>query len=218
MAEHPREVALRVDSVSKTFKVHQERASSLKQFIATGGRNRYEEFHALRNVSLDVAVGEAVGIIGHNGSGKSTLLKCMAKILTPNSGSIVINKRMAALLELGAGFHPELSGSRQRVPQRRDPRHGPQGDRAALRRDRRVLRSRAVHRRTGQDLLVGHVRAPRVRGGDQRRSRAAADRRDPGGRRRDVPAEVHGEVRPVPRRRPHARPGHPRHEQRPQLL
>ena len=110
VADHPRPIALRVDSVSKTFKVHQERASSLKQFIATGGRNRYEEFHALRDVSLDVAEGEAVGIIGHNGSGKSTLLKCMAKILTPNSGSTIINKRMAALLELGAGFHPELSG------------------------------------------------------------------------------------------------------------
>ncbi|MFK7919966.1 MAG: ABC transporter ATP-binding protein [Ilumatobacter sp.] len=105
-----REVALSVDSVSKTFKVHRERASSLKQYIATGGRNRYEVFHALRNVSLDVAVGEAVGIIGHNGSGKSTLLKCMAKILTPTEGEIAINKRMAALLELGAGFHPELSG------------------------------------------------------------------------------------------------------------
>jgi ABC-2 type transport system ATP-binding protein len=101
---------LRVDSVTKTFKVHHERATSLKQYIASGGRNRYEEFEALRSVSLEVAVGEAVGIIGHNGSGKSTLLKCMAKILTPNAGSIQINKRMAALLELGAGFHPELSG------------------------------------------------------------------------------------------------------------
>ena len=110
MADPHREIALRVDAVSKTFKVHQERASSLKQFVATGGRTRFEEFHALRNVSLDVAVGEAVGIIGHNGSGKSTLLKCMAKILTPNAGEIIINKRMAALLELGAGFHPELSG------------------------------------------------------------------------------------------------------------
>ena len=110
MADPSRGIALRVDSVSKTFKVHQERASSLKQYIATGGRNRYEEFHALRNVSLDVSVGEAVGIIGHNGSGKSTLLKCMAKILVPNEGEIIINKRMAALLELGAGFHPELSG------------------------------------------------------------------------------------------------------------
>ncbi len=110
IADPNREIALRVDSVSKTFRVHQERASSLKQYIATGGRNRFEEFHALRNVSLDVAVGEAVGIIGHNGSGKSTLLKCMAKILQPNDGRIIINKRMAALLELGAGFHPELSG------------------------------------------------------------------------------------------------------------
>jgi lipopolysaccharide transport system ATP-binding protein len=110
MADPDREVALSVESVSKTFKIHQERASSLKQFIATGGRNRFEEFHALRDVSFDVSVGEAVGIIGHNGSGKSTLLKCMAKILTPNGGKVVINKRMAALLELGAGFHPELSG------------------------------------------------------------------------------------------------------------
>lgn len=104
------ENALSVVSVTKTFRIHQERANSLKQFIATGGRNRYEEFEALKNVSLDVAVGEAVGIIGHNGSGKSTLLKCMARILTPNEGTITINKRMAALLELGAGFHPELSG------------------------------------------------------------------------------------------------------------
>ncbi|WP_051062898.1 ABC transporter ATP-binding protein [Ilumatobacter nonamiensis] len=103
-------IALRVDDVTKTFKVYDERATSLKQFIAMGGRNKYEEFEALRNVSFEVPVGEAVGIIGHNGSGKSTLLKCMAKILTPNAGSITINKRMAALLELGAGFHPELSG------------------------------------------------------------------------------------------------------------
>ncbi len=106
----PTDLALCVDNVTKTFRVHSERASSLKQFIASGGRNKYEEFTALDNVSLEVRVGEAVGIIGHNGSGKSTLLKCMAKILTPKSGSITINKRMAALLELGAGFHPELSG------------------------------------------------------------------------------------------------------------
>ncbi|WP_420450872.1 ABC transporter ATP-binding protein [Ilumatobacter sp.] len=104
------EIALSVDDVSKTFRVHQERANSLKQFVATGGRNRYEEFYALRDVSLRVRVGEALGIIGHNGSGKSTLLKCMAQILRPNAGSITVNKRMAALLELGAGFHPELSG------------------------------------------------------------------------------------------------------------
>ncbi|NND73420.1 MAG: ABC transporter ATP-binding protein [Ilumatobacter sp.] len=102
--------ALRVADVTKTFRIHHERASSLKAFIAAGGRNRYEDFYALRNVSFDVAEGEAVGVIGHNGSGKSTLLKCMAKILTPNAGHVEVTKRMAALLELGAGFHPELSG------------------------------------------------------------------------------------------------------------
>ena len=102
--------ALTVDNVTKTFRVHHERASSLKQFIAAGGRNNYEEFTALRNISFSVDAGEAVGIIGHNGSGKSTLLKCMAQILTPNEGHIDIQKRMAALLELGAGFHQELSG------------------------------------------------------------------------------------------------------------
>ena len=102
--------ALSVNNVTKTFRIHHERASSLKQYIASGGRNRYENFVALRNVSFDIQEGEAVGIIGHNGSGKSTLLKCMAQILTPNEGSISLNKKMAALLELGAGFHHELSG------------------------------------------------------------------------------------------------------------
>ena len=102
--------ALTVDNVTKTFRIHHERASSLKQYIAAGGRNRYEEFVALRNVSFTVDQGEAVGIIGHNGSGKSTLLKCMAKIYTPNEGRIDVHKKMAALLELGAGFHHELSG------------------------------------------------------------------------------------------------------------
>ena len=107
---HNDEAALTVDNVTKTFRIHHERASSLKQYIAAGGRNRYEEFVALRNVSFNVDEGEAVGIIGHNGSGKSTLLKCMAKIYAPNEGRIEIRKKMAALLELGAGFHPELSG------------------------------------------------------------------------------------------------------------
>jgi ABC-2 type transport system ATP-binding protein len=103
-------VVLGVHEVTKTFRVHHERASSLKQFIAMRGRNRYEEFFALRDVSFDVNEGDAFGVIGENGSGKSTLLKCMAGILTPNSGSIDVSKRMSALLELGAGFHPELSG------------------------------------------------------------------------------------------------------------
>jgi len=108
-AEHATS-ALTVDGVSKTFKVHQERANSLKQYLAARGRNRYEEFYALRDVSFEVRDGEAFGVIGHNGSGKSTLLKCMAGILQPNTGSVTVHRRMSALLELGAGFHPELSG------------------------------------------------------------------------------------------------------------
>jgi ABC-type polysaccharide/polyol phosphate transport system ATPase subunit len=102
--------ALEVIHVTKSFRVHRERANSLKQRLAGGGRNRYEEFLALRDVSFDVNEGEVFGVIGHNGSGKSTLLKCMAGILRPNAGEVHVHKRMSALLELGAGFHPELSG------------------------------------------------------------------------------------------------------------
>ncbi len=100
-----------VDHLTKTFKLHKEKNNSLKQLIASGGkRNVYEEFVAVDDVSFSVDEGEVFGIIGHNGSGKSTLLKCMAGILVPNKGSATVHRRMSALLELGAGFHPELSG------------------------------------------------------------------------------------------------------------
>jgi ABC-type polysaccharide/polyol phosphate transport system ATPase subunit len=103
-------IALEVDHVTKSFRVHRERVNSLKARIAGGGRNRFEEFLALKDVSFNVGEGEVFGVIGHNGSGKSTLLKCMAGILRPNAGEVRVHKRMSALLELGAGFHPELSG------------------------------------------------------------------------------------------------------------
>ena len=104
------DVVLSVDHVTKAFKVHKERTTSLKQYLVGGGRNRYDEFVALDDVSFDVREGEVFGVIGHNGSGKSTLLKCMAGILHPDQGSIAVHRRMSALLELGAGFEPELSG------------------------------------------------------------------------------------------------------------
>ncbi len=104
------DVVLEVDNVTKTFRIHRERANSLKQRIAAKGRNRFDEFVALQDVSFDVEEGEVFGVIGHNGSGKSTLLKCMAGILQPNQGSVRVHRKMSALLELGAGFHPELSG------------------------------------------------------------------------------------------------------------
>ncbi len=104
------DVVLEVDHLTKTFRIHRERANSLKQRIAAKGRNRFDEFTALQDVTFDVSEGEVFGVIGHNGSGKSTLLKCMAGILRPNAGSVRVHRRMSALLELGAGFHPELSG------------------------------------------------------------------------------------------------------------
>lgn len=102
--------ALTVDHLTKTFRLHSEKNNSLKMLIAGKKRNRYEEFTALSDVTFDVKEGEVFGVIGENGSGKSTLLKCMAGILQPNAGSVHVSKRMSALLELGAGFHPELSG------------------------------------------------------------------------------------------------------------
>ena len=104
------EPAIAVDGVSKKFRVFHERNQSLKASVMRGRRARYEDFWALRDVSFEVEQGETFGIIGHNGSGKSTMLKCLAKILRPDAGRIALTGSMSALLELGAGFHPELSG------------------------------------------------------------------------------------------------------------
>ena len=101
---------LEVSHLTKSFRLHHEKTNSLKALIVARGRNRFDEFTALDDISFTVGEGEVFGVIGHNGSGKSTLLKCMAGILVPNSGSVAVHRRMSALLELGAGFHPELSG------------------------------------------------------------------------------------------------------------
>jgi ABC-2 type transport system ATP-binding protein len=102
--------AVAVEGVSKRFRVYNERNQSLKATVMRGGRARFEELWALRDVSLQIPAGSTFGLIGHNGSGKSTLLKCMARILRPDAGRITVSGSMSALLELGAGFHPELSG------------------------------------------------------------------------------------------------------------
>ena len=104
------DVILSVDHLVKSFRIHHQKTNSLKQLIAARGRNQFEEFLAVNDVTFDVREGEVFGVIGQNGSGKSTLLKCMAGILQPNSGSVSVHRRMGALLELGAGFHPELTG------------------------------------------------------------------------------------------------------------
>jgi ABC-type polysaccharide/polyol phosphate transport system ATPase subunit len=103
-------VAVAVDDVSKSYRLYHERNQSLKAAVLRRARVRYEEFWALRDVSFDVPEGATFALIGENGSGKSTLLKCMAHILRPEKGRIETNGKISALLELGAGFHPELTG------------------------------------------------------------------------------------------------------------
>jgi ABC-2 type transport system ATP-binding protein len=101
--------AIEVEGVSKKFRLYREKPSSLKQRVLSG-QLRVEDFWALRDVSFTVEEGTSTGLIGHNGSGKTTLLKCVAGILRPTAGTIRFGGRVAALLELGAGFHPELTG------------------------------------------------------------------------------------------------------------
>lgn len=102
--------AIEVQAVSKRFRMARDRRNSIKEVFVRGSRSHYEEFWALRDVTLQVPKGSVFGLIGHNGSGKSTLLKLMAKIHRPTAGSVKVDGRLSALLELGAGFHPELSG------------------------------------------------------------------------------------------------------------
>lgn len=104
------DIAARVESVGKTFRLYHERNQTLKATIMRRRRSVYEEFWALKDVSFEVPRGSTFGLIGSNGSGKSTLLKCLAKIYRPNTGSIEYFGKMAAMLEVGSGFHHELSG------------------------------------------------------------------------------------------------------------
>ena len=106
MSEHP----IKVREVSKRFRLYHEKNQSVKAAVMRGGRARYEEFWALDDVTFDVKQGSTFALVGENGSGKSTMLKCLAKILRPDKGSLSVDGKVSALLELGAGFHPELSG------------------------------------------------------------------------------------------------------------
>jgi ABC-2 type transport system ATP-binding protein len=104
------DVAVRVDEVWKSFRLYHERNQYIKAAVLRGRRARFEEFWALKGISFEVRHGQTFGIIGSNGSGKSTMLKCLTGILHADRGTIETHGRLAALLELGAGFHPELTG------------------------------------------------------------------------------------------------------------
>lgn len=104
---------IKLEGVSKKFILRHEKVRSFQQTVVdllTRRNGTREEFWALKDVTFEVNKGDAVGVIGRNGSGKSTILKLMTRILTPTSGSVYMNGKVSALIELGAGFHPDLTG------------------------------------------------------------------------------------------------------------
>lgn len=102
--------AIEIDGISKVFHLASDPTYSMKERLLRLRRRGTTDFRALHPLSVDIPEGQTVGILGHNGSGKSTLLKCIAGILTPSTGEVRLRGRLASLLELGAGFHPELTG------------------------------------------------------------------------------------------------------------
>jgi len=104
------ENVIEVENIVKTFKIYHRKVRNIKDLFLFREKNQYELFYALKDVSFGVKKGEMLGIIGQNGAGKSTILKILARILRPDSGNINTRGKVSALLELGAGFHPDLTG------------------------------------------------------------------------------------------------------------
>lgn len=102
--------AIEINSITKSFRVYYDKGSSLKEKVLFQNRNRYEKRIVLNNISFNVKKGEAVGLIGQNGCGKSTTLKLINKIIYPDIGTITTSGRISSLIELGAGFHPDMTG------------------------------------------------------------------------------------------------------------
>src|SRR6185437_1232338 len=110
--------SIQVEGLSKRYEIYSQPADRLKQMVLPrmqraihrSTRAYFNEFWALRDVSFEVRRGETVGIVGRNGSGKSTLLQMICGTLTPTLGEVAVKGRIAALLELGAGFNPEFTG------------------------------------------------------------------------------------------------------------
>ena len=104
------DIAVRVENVKKNFKIYYDRNRTLKDMLSMPGRGKEEKREVLKGISFSVKKGEAVALIGKNGCGKSTMLKLLTKIIYPNSGKIEVKGKVSSLIELGAGFHPDMSG------------------------------------------------------------------------------------------------------------
>ena len=102
--------AIEVRNLKKIFKIYPDKNNSIKEKLLFFKRNRYEVNQVLDGISFDIKKGEAVGLIGKNGCGKSTTLKLLNRIMYPTSGNIKVNGKVSSLIELGAGFHPDMSG------------------------------------------------------------------------------------------------------------
>ena len=106
-----KEIAISVENVEKSFKIYKDKGFTLKERILFfKSRNAYVKNNILRGISFDIEKGDILGIVGKNGSVKSTLLKLITKIIYPDSGNIKINGIVSSLIELGAGFHPDMTG------------------------------------------------------------------------------------------------------------
>jgi lipopolysaccharide transport system ATP-binding protein len=105
-------LAIKVENLSKCYSIYSNPADRLKQMLASkkNSKKYYQEFWALKNISFEIKKGSTVGVVGKNGSGKSTLLQLICGVLNPTSGNIYVKGRIAALLELGAGFNPDFTG------------------------------------------------------------------------------------------------------------
>ncbi|MBO7453077.1 MAG: Wzt carbohydrate-binding domain-containing protein [Clostridiales bacterium] len=104
------EYSIVIKNLTKQFKVYFDKGQSFKERVIFKNRNKHEDRIVLNDISLSIEKGQAVGLIGHNGCGKSTLLKIMTRILYPDKGTIEVKGRVSSLIELGAGFHPDMSG------------------------------------------------------------------------------------------------------------
>ena len=104
------DIVVKVENVKKSFKIYYDRNKTLKDILSMPGRGREEKREVLKGISFNVKRGEAIALIGKNGCGKSTMLKLLTKIIYPDSGNIEVKGKVSSLIELGAGFHPDMSG------------------------------------------------------------------------------------------------------------